>query len=173
FTSSYIVMIALIFGSLTLILWGWVSDYIGRKPVILGGFFLAAVTYYPLYVWLGAVTQPGNINYPVAIFIIFLLVNYVGMVYGPIGAFLTESFPARIGDAAVSVPAAVGSGWGGGLVLFTPAGALVATGGFFAALLSPFVVPGVCLLGGALLRPEPRRNSIWQPAEAGFPPMSE
>src|SRR5262249_57018349 len=85
FTSSYIVMIALIFGSLTLIFWGWASDHIGRKSVILGGFLLAAVTYYPLYVWLGTVTQPGNINYPVAIFIIFILVNSVGMVYWPIG----------------------------------------------------------------------------------------
>ena len=103
FTSSYIVMIALIFGSLTLILWGWVSDYIGRKPVIMGGFLLAAVTYYPLYVWLGAVTQPGNINYPVAIFIIFILVNYVGMVYGPIGAFLAEYFPGRIRYTSVSL----------------------------------------------------------------------
>src|SRR5947209_5794534 len=37
FTSSYIVMIGLIFGSLTLIFWGWASDHIGRKPVILGG----------------------------------------------------------------------------------------------------------------------------------------
>src|SRR5712672_57474 len=43
---------------------------------------LAAITYYPLYLWLGTVTQPGNINYPIAIF----LVCYVGMVYGPVAA---------------------------------------------------------------------------------------
>src|SRR5499425_1763006 len=49
FTSSYIVMAALLIATPTLILWGWVSDHIGRKPVILGGFLLAAVTYYPLY----------------------------------------------------------------------------------------------------------------------------
>jgi hypothetical protein len=54
---------------------------------------LAAITYYPLYLWLGTVTQPGNINYPIAIFIIFILVCYVGMVYGPVGAFLAE-FPS-------------------------------------------------------------------------------
>ena len=53
---------------------------------------LAAITYYPLYLWLGTVTQPGNINYPIAIF----LVCYVGMVYGPVGAFLAEYFPRRI-----------------------------------------------------------------------------
>src|SRR5262249_39861810 len=53
FTSSYIVMAALLIATPTLILFGWLSDHIGRKPVILGGFLLAALTYYPLYAWLG------------------------------------------------------------------------------------------------------------------------
>src|SRR5229473_3516231 len=118
FTSSYIVGIALLIATPTLILYGWLSDHIGRKPVILGGFLLAAVTYYPLYVWLGHVTQPGNINYPIAVLIIVILVSYVGMVYGPIGAFLAEYFPGRIRYTSVSVPYHIGNGWGGGLVPF-------------------------------------------------------
>jgi len=44
--------------------------------VILGGLLLAAVTYYPLYTWLGSVTQPGNVNYPIAIIIVAILVAY-------------------------------------------------------------------------------------------------
>src|SRR4030088_2315356 len=91
-TSAYIVGAALLLASPSLILYGWLSDKIGRKPVILTGFLLAAVTYYPLYSWLGTVTQPGNINYAVAVFIVFILVCYVGMVYGPVGAFLAEFF---------------------------------------------------------------------------------
>ena len=79
-TTAYLVGAGLVIGTPTLILFGWLSDHIGRKPVILGGFLLAAVTYYPLYSWLGAVTQPGNINYPIAIIIIAILVAYVGMV---------------------------------------------------------------------------------------------
>src|SRR6202022_156532 len=94
-TTAYIVMAGLLIGTPTLIFFGWLSAIIGRKPVILGGMLLAAITYYPLYSWLGAVTQPGNINYPIAIFIIFILVCYVGMVYGPVGAFLAEFFPGR------------------------------------------------------------------------------
>ena len=74
---------------------------------------LAAITYYPLYLWLGTVTQPGNIDYPIAIFIIFILVCYVEMVYGPVGAFLAESFPGRIRYTSVSVPYHIGNGWGG------------------------------------------------------------
>src|SRR5881398_2536492 len=55
-TTAYIVGAALLLASPTLIFFGWLSDLIGRKPVILGGFLLAALTYYPLYTWLGTVT---------------------------------------------------------------------------------------------------------------------
>ena len=46
-TSSYIVGAGLLIGTPTLILFGWLSDLVGRKFVILMGFLLAAVTYYP------------------------------------------------------------------------------------------------------------------------------
>ena len=51
-TAAYIVGAALLIGTPSLIFFGWLSDHIGRKPVILGGFLLAAVTYYPLFIWL-------------------------------------------------------------------------------------------------------------------------
>src|SRR4030095_1029968 len=117
-SSAYIVGAALLLATPSLIFFGWLSDIIGRKPVILGGMLLASITYYPLYLWLGSVTVPGNINYPIAIFIIFILVCYVGMVYGPVGAFLAEFFPSRIRYTSVSVPYHIGNGWGGGLVPF-------------------------------------------------------
>src|SRR5713226_4286324 len=163
-TSSYIVGAALLIATPSLILYGWLSDKIGRKPVILGGMLLAAITYYPLYLWLGTVTQPGNINYPIAIFIIFILVNYVGMVYGPVGAFLAEYFPGRIRYTSVSVPYHIGNGWGGGLVPFITSAAFAATGSIGYALLYPILVPAVCFVIAVFLMPETRKISIWKPA---------
>ncbi len=165
-TTAYIVGAALLIASPTLILFGWLSDLIGRKPVILGGFLLAAVTYYPLYSWLGTVTQPGQINYPVAVFIIFILVSYVGMVYGPIGAFLAEYFPSRIRYTSVSVPYHIGNGWGGGLVPFITSAAFQATGSLGIALIYPIAVPAVCFIVCLFLMPETRNISIWEPTEA-------
>jgi MFS family permease len=168
-TSAYIVGAALLLATPTLIFFGWLSDLIGRKPVILGGFLLAALTYYPLYSWLGQVTQPGNINYPIAILIIFILVSYVGMVYGPIGAFLAEYFPARIRYTSVSVPYHIGNGWGGGLVPFVTTAAFAATGSLGYALLYPILVPAICFVLALFLMPETRHISIWKEAGAKAP----
>jgi MFS family permease len=169
-TSSYIVGIALLIATPTLILFGWLSDLIGRKPVILGGMLLAALTYYPLYSWLGRVTPADNINYPVAIFIIVILVSYVGMVYGPIGAFLAEYFPSRIRYTSVSVPYHIGNGWGGGLVPFITTAAFQATGSLGYALIYPIAVPLVCFVLALFLMPETRHISIWQPVKAEATP---
>jgi MFS family permease len=164
-TSAYIVGAALLIATPSLIFFGWLSDTIGRKPVILGGMLLAAITYYPLYFWLGTVTQPGNINYPIAVFIIFILVCYVGMVYGPVGAFLAEYFPGRIRYTSVSVPYHIGNGWGGGLVPFITSAAFAATGSIGYALIYPIAVPAVCFVLALFLMPETRKISIWQPIE--------
>jgi len=164
--SSYIVGLALLIGTPSLIIFGALSDRIGRKPVILGGFLLAALTYYPLYSWLGQVTHPDAINYPVAVLIIFILVCYVGMVYGPIGAFLAEYFPARIRYTSVSVPYHIGNGWGGGLVPLITTAAWQATHSIGSALVYPIVVPAVCFVLALFLMPETRHISIWKPFEA-------
>ena len=163
--SSYIVGAALLIATPSLIFFGWLSDQIGRKPVILGGMLFAAITYYPLYLWLGTVTQPGTINYPIAIFIIFILVCYVGMVYGPVGAFLAEYFPGRIRYTSVSVPYHIGNGWGGGLVPFITSSAFAATGSIGYALIYPIAVPAVCFVLALFLMPETRKISIWEPIE--------
>jgi MFS family permease len=165
-TSAWVIGIGLVIGTPTLVIWGWASDHIGRKAVILGGFFLAAVTYYPLYVWLGSVSAPstmafGNANFWTAVLIVAIMVNYVGMVYGPIGAFLAEFFPGRIRYTAVSMPYMIGNGWGGGLVPFITTAAYQATGSLAYALIYPIAVPAVCLVLSLFLMPETRKMTVW------------
>jgi hypothetical protein len=112
------------------------------------------------------VTQPGNINYPIAIIIVAILVAYVGMVYGPIGAFLAEYFPARIRYTSVSVPYHIGNGWGGGLVPFITTAAYQATHSLGYALIYPITVPAICFVLGLFLMPETHKMRIWEPQAA-------
>jgi len=92
----------------------------------------------------------------------------VGMVYGPIGAFLAEYFPARIRYTSVSVPYHIGNGWGGGLVPIITTAAYLKTGGNLgSALIYPIVVPTVAFLFGLFFMPETRKISMWKPEEVG------
>jgi MFS family permease len=160
--SSLIVGSALLIATPTLVFFGALSDRIGRKPIILAGFFLAAVTYYPLYRALGQAAEPGSINYPVAILIVAVLVAYVGMAYGPIAAFLAEYFPARIRYTSVSVPYHIGNGWGGGLVPFITTWAFTRTGSLEWALAYPIAVPAIAFVLSLWLMPETRTRRIWE-----------
>jgi hypothetical protein len=123
---------------------------------------LAALTYYPLYSALGMYADPKvGINYPMSILIVVVLVNYVGMTYGPIGAFLAEFFPGRIRYTSVSVPYHIGNGWGGGLVPIITTSAYASTGSLGWALAYPIALPAVMFVLAVFLMPETRKNSIW------------
>ena len=56
-TANILIAIALVIGTPFFIFFGWLSDKIGRKPIILGGCALAAVLYFPLF---GALTSAAN-----------------------------------------------------------------------------------------------------------------
>jgi len=160
-TSSYIVGAGLLIATPTLIFWGWLSDKIGRKPIILGGMLLAVLTYYPLYAALGIYADPKALNYPMSILIVALLVNYVGMTYGPIAAFLAEFFPGRIRYTSVSVPYHIGNGWGGGLVPIITTSAWENTHSLGWALAYPIGLPALMFLIAIFVMPETRKHSIW------------
>ena len=101
-----------------------------------------------------AKADPEQINYPVVLVLLVILVLYVTMVYGPIAAWLVELFPARIRYTSMSLPYHIGNGWFGGF-LPTVAFALVAlTGDIYYGLWYPIVVALGTFVIGALFLPE-------------------
>lgn len=83
--------------------------------------------------------------------IIFLMIVYVTMVYGPIAAFLVELFPTRIRYTSMSLPYHIGNGVFGGLTPFIATLlTTIYTGNQLAGLMYPIIVAGVCLVIGAL-----------------------
>ena len=165
--SSLIVGAALLIATPTLVFWGWLSDKVGRKPIILTGMLLASLTYYPLYTALGSYARAEGIHYPMSILIVAILVNYVGMTYGPIAAFLAEFFPARIRYTSVSVPYHIGNGWGGGLVPIVTTSAYVSKGSLGWALVYPITLPLLMFLIALVVMPETHKMKVWDRAHDG------
>jgi MFS family permease len=94
--------------------------------------------------------DPAQVNKPMLLLIIFVLVVLISMAYGPAAALLVEMFPARIRYTSLSLPYHIGTGWFGGL-LPTTAFALVAySGDIYFGLWYSVIVLAVCVVVGAL-----------------------
>ena len=92
--------------------------------------------------------------------LLWLLVLYVTMVYGPIAAALVEMFPARIRYTSMSLPYHVGNGWFGGFLPTTAFAMVAATGNIYYGLWYPVVVAGVTFVVGLLFVKEMRGAQI-------------
>jgi MFS family permease len=108
-----------------------------------------------------AKADPEQINKPMVVALLFVLVLYVTMVYGPVAAMLVEMFPTRIRYTSMSLPYHIGNGWFGGL-LPTTAFALVAyKGDIYYGLWYPIVVAVATFVIGALFVKETKDNDIY------------
>ncbi|MBB3211986.1 MFS family permease [Herbaspirillum sp. Sphag1AN] len=105
--------------------------------------------------------DPDQMNKPMVLLLLFILVLYVTMVYGPIAAALVEMFPTRIRYTSMSMPYHIGNGWFGGL-LPTTAFALVAfKGDIYYGLWYPIVIALVTFVIGMLFVRETKDNDIY------------
>jgi MFS family permease len=104
--------------------------------------------------------DPAAINKPMVVLILFILVLYVTMVYGPIAAMLVELFPARIRYSAMSLPYHIGNGWFGGFLPTTAFAMVAATGDIYYGLWYPIVVAGATVVIGLFFLPETFKRSI-------------
>jgi MFS family permease len=158
-TEVYIILaFVLLFASPMFVVFGAISDRIGRKPVMLGSMILAVITLIPAFQ--GLLDHKDN---PIVVaLIVFYLVLLVTAVYGPIAAFLVEFFPARVRYSSMSLPYHVGNGvFGGGVPLI---GTAMATAyGTFAGLWYPMVVAAVgVVVGGFGIRSGTQHVKIWE-----------
>ncbi len=267
YTSNLLIAWSLVFGTGFFVFFGWLSDKIGRKPIILAGCLIAAASYFPLFnmittyanpalekaiqnIRVTVVSDPANcgslfnpvgtriytqpcdlardflakssvkysteagpagspvqlkINdtvipyspdfnktalaalqsagYPSAatnkdvvkmahpfdifrpqvaavIGLLFILVLFVTMVYGPIAAALVELFPARIRYTSMSLPYHIGNGWFGGLLPATAFAMVAATGDIYYGLWYPIVIALMTFVLGLLFVPETKDRNI-------------
>jgi MFS family permease len=105
--------------------------------------------------------DPAQINKPMVLVLLTILVLYVTMVYGPIAAMLVEMFPTRIRYTSMSLPYHIGNGWFGGL-LPTTAFALVAyKGDIYYGLWYPIIIALATFVIGLLFVKETKDRDIY------------
>jgi MFS family permease len=271
-TANILIAVSLAIGTPGFILFGWLSDKIGRKPIMLAGFFLGAATYFSLFQGLthyvnpalehalatapvtvvadpnecsfqfnpvglsqfrtscdiaksalvtrsvnyenqsappgtvatvkvgdqvipsfngaalagtdfaakstefnkalsDAIAQhgypasadPNQIDYPMTILLLTILVVYVTLVYGPIAAWLVELFPTRIRYSGLSLPYHIGNGWFGGFLPATAFAIVAATGNIYSGLWYPIIIATMSFVVALIFLPETKNVDITAP----------
>jgi MFS family permease len=178
FSNAYLIVgTAIVLATPFFVIFGRLSDRIGRKPIILGGCLIAAVTYFPIYNLMFAAANPvlnpktdpaitstyisANPNMLALTVLVWIQVVFVTMVYGPIAAFLVEYFPARIRYTSLSIPYHIGNGWFGGFLPLIAASLFAATGNIYAGLIYPIVVALITAAIGWRYVRETKDVRIW------------
>ncbi len=271
YTANLLIAWSLLLGTGFFVFFGWLSDKIGRKPIILGGCLIAALSFFPIFTQIttlanptleraietikvsviadpaecgslfnpvgtrkysapcdlardflskssvryateaGAAGEPTRVRindqeipyvagaatadtnkavlaglqsagYPKAgdaqivkmahpfdifraqtggiIAMLFILVLFVTMVYGPIAAALVELFPTRIRYTSMSLPYHIGNGWFGGLLPATAFAMVAATGDIYYGLWYPIVFALMTVVIGLIFVPETKDRDI-------------
>jgi hypothetical protein len=107
-----------------------------------------------------ASADPNDINYVMTVVLLFILVVYVTMVYGPIAAWLVELFPTRIRYSGLSLPYHIGNGWFGGFLPATVFAIVATTGNIYSGLWYPIAVAAMSFVVGLIFLPETKDRDI-------------
>ncbi|WP_233831975.1 MFS transporter [Paraburkholderia sp. ZP32-5] len=105
--------------------------------------------------------DPAQINWPMSIVVLTILVIYVTMVYGPIAAMLVEMFPTRIRYTSMSLPYHIGNGWFGGFLPATAFAIVAAKGNIYSGLWYPIVIAVITFVIGMLFVRETKDSDIY------------
>ena len=157
--ANYIIAVALLIGTPFFIFFGYLSDLIGRKKIMMAGCLIAALSYIPIYMAMAHYSgfNPADPASPlmapnkVALTLLVLIqVLFVTMVYGPIAAFLVELFPTNIRYTSMSLPYHIGNGVFGGVVPLIGTYLVSKTGNIYSGLYFPIGVALMTFVVGCL-----------------------
>ena len=141
------------------ILAGWLSDHIGRQPVLLAGLLLGAAGVMPVY-W-GLLHFGGaQLDSLAVVGLLLVLVTAVALITGPQTAFLAELFPARMRYSAVGLPHNLAAGWIGGMSPFMVTLIARQSGSPLAGLLYPTLLLTMAFIVGWFFLPETRGKNL-------------
>lgn len=135
---------------------GWLSDKIGRKPVVVSGLLLGATLILPAFYLLQS--NSGSISLIAGVLI--GLSAILALVVGPQTALLAELFPAKTRNSAATLPHNLAAGWIGGLL------PLIVTwlNQYWESSIAGLWYPTAFLAGGAIVAmiylPETRRANL-------------
>jgi MFS family permease len=98
--------------------------------------------------------DPAEVNKPMVVLLLFIVVLFVCMGYGPVAAYLVELFPTRVRYTSISLPYHVGTGYFGGFMLYFATLITTSTGNIYAGLWYPIVIAVMSFVIGTLMLPE-------------------
>ncbi len=158
-TAYLAVTIALVLGTPCFVLFGALSDRVGRKPIIMLAFLLMTFTLYPTY-HLMTRAASGTPNIPLLAALIFYQIVLAAMCTGPLGALLVEAFPTNVRYTGVSFVHHAGTGWFGGFLPLIATALVARTGNPYAGLWYPIGITAVTFVIGVAFLRVPRGKAM-------------
>jgi MFS family permease len=141
-TAQLIVGGAATIGLTFFVIFGSMSDRIGRKKPIVIGYALTLVLLFPMFWIIGryadpalaanGIPTPQNIAIIVGALVVLMCLS--GMTYGPVAALLAEMFPPNIRYSSMSIPYHFGTGYFGGFLPLISAYVVSETGDPYSGL---------------------------------------
>ncbi|WP_371323079.1 MFS transporter [Dechloromonas sp. ZY10] len=139
---------------------GWLSDRIGRRPVLLFGLISGLLVIFPVFQGLLYYGTQATPDQGMLLVLLLVLVVPLAAITGPQTATLPELFPARTRYSAVALPHNLSAGWLGGMSPFMVTWLGVHFGHPLAGLGYPLALLVIASIVGVLFLPEVRDRPL-------------